>query len=99
MIYQSVSVSTWENCDIPIFVVYVETTNYPTQKYKILYHATRVFRFHITILAYASFQNSSYIIKRRLIQWNQTCDVNDYRRQIENSSVFRIFKQKLAELW
>ena len=43
------------------FIIYVtkipmSTSNFPTQKYKILYHATRVFRFRITILAYADVQ-------------------------------------------
>ena len=39
------------------FIIYLRkiplsTTNFPTQKYKILHHASRVFQFGITILAY-----------------------------------------------
>ena len=33
----------------------VSASKFLTQKYKILYHASRVFRFHIFILAYVSF--------------------------------------------
>ena len=43
------------------FIIYVSniplsTINFSTQKYKILFYATRVFRFRITILAYVGFK-------------------------------------------
>ena len=46
---------------ILLFIIYVETipsstVNFPTQNYKILYHTSCFFRFHITVLLYAGFQ-------------------------------------------
>ena len=35
--------------------IVVSTSKFPTQKYKILYNAGRVFQFRITILAYVGF--------------------------------------------
>ena len=51
--------------EIVIFIIYLRkiplsTSNFPAQKYKILYHA-RFFQFHITILAYVGFL---------LLQWS-----------------------------
>ena len=49
------NVETQKKCEVEHFIIYLQwntsdTTTFPTGKYKILYHATRVIFFRITIL-------------------------------------------------
>ena len=55
-----------------LFIIYLRkiplsTSNCPTQKYKILYHATRLFQFRITILDY---------VGSLLLQWRYQTSFN-----------------------
>ena len=64
------------------------SVSFPTQKYKILYQATCVFRFRITILAYVGFQFLQCVIK-----WPEL-----WRQELGNVMInihvfFRIVKQ------
>ena len=102
------NVNAWKTMDDPYNIIYLRkiplpTSNFPT-KNTTLYHASSVFRFRITILAYASslvllwhymYQTSFYAMELKLLMiTSATNDVNN--RNI--TPVVRAFRRNMSKI-